>query len=128
MLLVAGASGFLGRHLTLEALETMRPVVGVVHRNSVDHSGLESVRADLTTPSAARALIGRLRPTTLVNCAAFADVDACETNPERARLLNVELPRSLAVACAEVGVGLVHISTDSVFDGKRGNYTESDEP
>lgn len=128
MLLVAGASGFLGRNLALEALASVRPVVGVVHRHSVEHPALESVRADLTTPAAARALLSRLRPASVVNCAAFADVDACESNPERARLLNVELPRSLAVACAELGVGLVHISTDSVFDGTRGSYAESDEP
>ncbi|HYN80891.1 MAG TPA: SDR family oxidoreductase [Gemmatimonadaceae bacterium] len=128
MLLVAGASGFLGRNLTLEALASVRPVVGVVHHHPVDHIALESVSADLTTPTAARALLRRLRPATVVNCAAFADVDACEANPERARLVNVELPRSLAVTCAELGVGLVHISTDSVFDGTCGGYTESDKP
>lgn len=128
MLLVAGASGFLGCNLTLEALASARPVVGVVHRRSAAHTELECVTADLTSSSAARELLCRLRPAAVVNCAAFADVDACEGNPERARLLNVELPRSLAVACAELGVGLVHISTDSVFDGRRGSYAESDEP
>ena len=128
MLLVAGASGFLGRNLTLEALASACQVVGVVHEQPVDDLSVESVSADLTQPSAAKALLQRLRPATVVNCAAFADVDACEANQERARLLNVELPRSLASACAELGVGLVHISTDSVFDGTRGGYTESDEP
>jgi dTDP-4-dehydrorhamnose reductase len=128
MLLVAGASGFLGHTLALEAVASGRPVVGAVHRHSVDNTALDSISADLTVPSAARALLSRLRPASVVNCAALADVDECERNPERARLLNVELPRSLAAACAELGVGLVHISTDSVFDGRRGSYTESDEP
>jgi len=128
MLLVAGASGFLGRNLTLEALAAACHVVGVVHEQPVDDLSIETVTADLTSPSAAKALLERLRPATVVNCAAFADVDACEANPERARLLNFELPRSLAAACAELGVGLVHISTDSVFDGTRGGYTESDQP
>lgn len=128
MLLVTGASGFLGRTVALEALASGRPVVAVVHRHSVDHPELQTVSADLTAPAAAKALLGRLRPVTVVNCAALADVDECERKPERARLLNVDVPRSLAAACAELGVGLVHISTDSVFDGKRGSYTESDEP
>ena len=128
MLLVTGASGFLGRNLALEALASGRQVVGVVHRHSVDHPAIQTVSADLTAPSAASALLSRLRPAAVVNCAAFADVDECEHNPERAHLLNAELPRSLAAACADAGVGLVHISTDSVFDGKRGGYTESDEP
>jgi len=128
MLLVTGASGFLGRNLALEALASGRQVVGVVHRHSVDHPALQTVSADLAAPSAARVLLSRLRPGLVVNCAALADVDECERNPEPAHLLNAELPRSLATACAEFGVGLVHISTDSVFDGKRGSYTESDEP
>jgi dTDP-4-dehydrorhamnose reductase len=128
MLLVTGASGFLGRTVALEVLATGRPVVGAVHRHSVDQPALPIVSADLTATSSARVLLSRLQPEAVVNCAALADVDECERNPERARLLNVELPRSLAAACAELGVGLVHISTDSVFDGERGSYSESDEP
>ena len=128
MLLVTGASGFLGRTVALEARAAGHAVVRVVHQNSVDDTIPEPVSADLTAPAAARILLGQFRPAVVANCAALADVDECERNPERARLLNVEAPRSLAAACAELGVGLVHISTDSVFDGKRGNYKESDEP
>lgn len=128
MLLVTGASGFLGRTVALEALASGRPVVGAVHRNLVDQPALQIVSADLTETSSAKQLLSRLQPETVVNCAALADVDECEGNPERARLLNVDVPRSLAAACAELGVGLAHFSTDSVFDGKGGSYTESDEP
>jgi dTDP-4-dehydrorhamnose reductase len=63
-----------------------------------------------------------------VNCAGFTNVDECERDPEQARALNVELPLMLAAACAEAKVGLVHISTDAVFDGERGNYSEHDTP
>src|SRR6185503_4672232 len=77
---------------------------------------------------AAKELVNRLQPEWVINCAGFANVDECERDPERAHLLNAELPRNLAAACAEAGVGLVHISTDSVFDGARGSYTEDDEP
>ncbi len=128
MLLVAGASGFLGRNFTLEALAAGRPLALAVHRHAADQPGLRVVSADLTAASAARELLRRLEPDWVVNCAAFTNVDECERDPERARALNVELPRALAGACAEAGVGLVHISTDSVFDGKRGNYAEDDEP
>jgi dTDP-4-dehydrorhamnose reductase len=128
MLLVAGASGFLGRNLALEALAAGRPVILAVHRHASDQPGLRTVSTDLTAPSAATDLLRRIEPQWVVNCAAFTNVDECERNPARARALNVELPRALAAACAEAGVGLVHISTDSVFDGERGNYTETDEP
>jgi dTDP-4-dehydrorhamnose reductase len=128
MLLVTGASGFLGGNLALEALASGRPVTGAVHRHTADQHGLSVVAVDLTAPSAAKELLDRVGPLWVVNCAAFTNVDECERDPERARALNVELPRNLAAACAGAGAGLVHISTDSVFDGERGNYAEDDEP
>lgn len=128
MLLVTGASGFLGGSVCLEALGSGRPVVGAVHRGFCDQSGLRVVNADLTAPSAAKDLLRRLEPRWVVNCAGFTNVDACERDPEQARALNVDLPQMLAAACADAGVGLVHISTDSVFDGERGNYSEQDAP
>lgn len=128
MLLVTGASGFLGGTVCHEALASGRPVVGTVHRNTGDQAGLRVVTADLTDASVAKDLVARIEPRWVVNCAGFTNVDACERDPERAHLLNVELPRILATACAEAGVGFVHISTDAVFDGQRGNYSEDDIP
>ena len=63
----------------------------------------------------------------LVNCAAFTDVDGCETNEEQARAVNAEGPGCLAEWCSEKGIRLIHISTDYVFagDGSR-PYKESD--
>ncbi len=128
MLLVTGASGFLGGTIAVEALASGRAVVGAVHEHTVEQSGLRAVSVDLTTPSAAEELVNRLQPEWVVNCAGLTNVDECERDPERAHLLNVELPRNLAASCGEAGVGLVHISTDSVFDGTRGGYSEDDEP
>ena len=96
--------------------------------HTLEQPGLRGVTVDLTDPSAARELVDRLQPEWIINCAGFANVDECERDGERAELLNVELPRNLAAACAHAGVGLVHISTDSVFDGERGGYAEEDEP
>lgn len=127
MLLVTGASGFLGRNLALEALTAGRPATLAVHRHGADQPRLRAISTDLTAPDAATDLLRRIGPQWVVNCAAFTNVDECERNPARARALNVDLPSALAAACARAGVGLVHISTDSVFDGRRGNYAEDDE-
>lgn len=128
MLLVTGASGFLGSTIAAEALASGRAVVGGVHQRTLEQPGLRTVSVDLTVSSAAKELVDRLQPEWVVNCAGLANVDECERDPGRAHLLNVELPRNLAAACAEAGVGLVHVSTDSVFDGQHGGYTEDDEP
>jgi dTDP-4-dehydrorhamnose reductase len=63
----------------------------------------------------------------VIHTAALANLDACEEQPETARLLNAELPGELAAACARRGIAMMHISTDAVFDGtKDGVYTEED--
>ena len=64
----------------------------------------------------------------LINAAGFTKVDLCETQPERAFLINAEAPRVLAEICGEKNARLIHFSTDYVFDGeKREPYTEEDE-
>jgi dTDP-4-dehydrorhamnose reductase len=63
----------------------------------------------------------------LINAAAFTNVDACETERDRAFLINAEAPGILAEICSEKDAKLIHFSTDYVFDGeKRAPYTEED--
>jgi dTDP-4-dehydrorhamnose reductase len=65
----------------------------------------------------------------LINCAALTNVDYCESHREEAFLINTEAPRVLAQTCHEKSAGLIHFSTDYVFDGKqRAPYTEEDNP
>jgi dTDP-4-dehydrorhamnose reductase len=75
-------------------------------------------------------VLGRLReiaPAVIVNCAAYTNVDGCETNEETATAVNGLGPGHLAEAARKAGATLVHISTDYVFDGRRSEpYTEED--
>lgn len=65
----------------------------------------------------------------VINCAAFTNVDLCESKREEAYSVNVEGVRNIAEAASEAGSILVHLSTDFVFDGKKGSpYSEDDEP
>jgi dTDP-4-dehydrorhamnose reductase len=69
-----------------------------------------------------------VRPDFIINAAAFTDVDACETEPEKAYLVNGIGARNLAIASEEMGCPIVHISSDYVFDGtKQGPYNEWDD-
>jgi dTDP-4-dehydrorhamnose reductase len=128
MLVVTGGTGFLGSNVVVAAKRQGRAVIAVGHSNVSPQHDLHTVAADLTKPGAARELIHELQPETLINCAALANVDESETNPDKAHLLNVILPRELAIACRDAGIPFTHVSTDSVFDGKRGRYRETDIP
>jgi dTDP-4-dehydrorhamnose reductase len=84
---------------------------------------------DITDRWRLEAEIERLQPTVVINAAAISDVDLCEREPELARLVNTEGPRSLAVACRNAGVRLIHFSTDYVFGGESSReYDEADPP
>ncbi|MDO5371737.1 sugar nucleotide-binding protein, partial [Paracoccus sp. (in: a-proteobacteria)] len=83
---------------------------------------------DLTDPAACAALIRRERPSAVVNAAAYTAVDKAESDAEAARLVNADAPAAMAAACAELGIPLVHISTDYVFDGSGDQSRTEDAP
>jgi dTDP-4-dehydrorhamnose reductase len=73
--------------------------------------------------------IGSTKPDAVINCAAWTDVDGCESDVERAFAANARGPENLAVATRETNAAFVTISTDYVFDGtKDGFYTQEDQP
>ncbi len=73
--------------------------------------------------------VSLVRPDVVINCAAFTNVDACESDVARATAANSLGPENLALGCRQAGAGLVTISTDYVFDGrKEGFYTQRDDP
>ncbi len=72
--------------------------------------------------------IAKIRPHVIINTAALSDVDFCEENPDAAFLANSESVSYLATASREVGCFLLQVSTDYVFDGEKGSYSELDPP
>ena len=73
--------------------------------------------ADLTQPEQCAKMIRQYRPDAVINAAAYTQVDGAETEEVLATVLNADAPTAMAAACAAIGVGFVHISTDYVFDG-----------
>lgn len=83
---------------------------------------------DITDAASVRELVVGLRPEAVIHTAAFTAVDACETQRELSWRVNVEGTANVADACREVGARLVHVSTEYLFDGENGPYTEEDTP
>jgi dTDP-4-dehydrorhamnose reductase len=117
-LLIAGASGFLGSTVVLEAVKSnMWDVTAVSLNHDVTIEGVDSILCDLSDPREARQVIERQAPSAVINCAAMASVDGCEAQRDLATRLNADAPGVMAVACSNVAAKMVHVSTDAVFGG-----------
>ena len=130
--LVTGAQGFLGANLG-------RHLQGRAHRVGLGRASgptLAStydawITADLADPAAvtaAAAQIEALRPDVIVHAAAMATHEGCEADSEKARQVNALAAGELSRAARTAGARFILISTDAVFDGSRGHYSEDDEP
>ncbi len=82
---------------------------------------------DISDQNQIERIFREISPALVLNCAAYTDVDGCERDPERARLINSKAAGNIADACRAAGSLLVHVSTDFVFDGKSSRpYRETD--
>lgn len=109
-LLVTGAGGQLGRCVLEVAASGLGPAAMVVR-------GLTRDALDITDADAVNAVMRRLRPTAVINTAAWTAVDAAENSPHHAMAVNALGAANVAAAAARYKARLVHISTDYVFDG-----------
>lgn len=117
-ILISGGTGQLGRDCT-KVLEKDHEITPVGSR-----------ALDISDWTAVKAFVQDLKPDVILNCAAFTQVDDCETKKELAWKVNVEGPKNLAAVAEAQGSRMIHISTDYVFDGKKPVpecYTETDE-
>lgn len=114
-ILVTGANGQLGNEMRILAKGSQDSFI-FTDVNQVE--GLETTYLDITDMEAIRKMVADCKVEAIVNCAAWTNVDACETDEKLAALaekLNAQAPKNLADAMKEVGGLLVHISTDYVF-------------
>ena len=114
-IVILGTGGRLGAALLRE------------YRDKFEVTGFDRTQLDLSDMNGVREKLQETGFDVLINAAGFTKVDLCETQPDRAFLINAEAPRVLAEICGEMSSRLIHFSTDYVFDGeKREPYTEGD--
>ena len=112
---ITGAGGLIGSYLVRTAL-AVAPGWEV--------GGLTRAGLDLTDFNAVRQRFAQDKPRLIIHCGALTKTAACQQNPALARALNVEVTQLLAELAAEIP--FVFFSTDLVFDGRKGNYVETD--
>ncbi|MBY0474170.1 MAG: dTDP-4-dehydrorhamnose reductase [Nitrosomonas sp.] len=117
-ILIIGAAGQLGTELCLRSKERGYKFVGV------DYNEL-----DITNESSTMAFVDQVKPTVIINAAAYTAVDRAETDIASAFAVNREGPLYLARSCVKADIPLLHVSTDYVFDGEKSTpYHETDAP
>ncbi len=122
-ILITGASGLLGISL-VDALSEEYEVVPTHNREAVHRN---SVKMDVCDENTVLRVVDRTHPDAVIHAAAETNVDKCETDKTSAWNINALGTRNVAEACAKVSAKLIYISTDYVFDGDKGAYSEEDE-
>ncbi len=125
-LLIIGATGLVGSKVSSSAAEHG---FEAYHTQNARMAPLPRMfQADIGDRQDTLRLVRDIQPSVIVNTAALHNVDYCETHREEAYRVNVGGARNLAEAARENSSRLIHLSTDYVFDGTRGHYSESDAP
>ena len=122
---VTGASGLLGSSV-VKKVSTENEVAGAYFSRAIAFDGVDCLQIDLTDEYQ-YGQIKEFDPDVLIHCAAMTDVDQCERRPKKAYTFNVKMTEQLVNFAETIGARFIHISTDAVFDGKQGHYSETDE-
>lgn len=127
--LVTGANGLVGSRVVARLGAEGERVIAVGRGpRRFEARDAEYLELDLLVPEKLAELIQERRPDGVIHCAAMTDVDACESDPMGAWTLNVRAVEACALACRCASARLTALSTDYVFDGEKGDYSEEDPP
>ena len=113
---VTGVNGLIGSEIVRQGQDELR----------WKSKALGRAELDLLKPERIAPLVRTEKPGAIIHCAALSKSPACEADPDLARKINVDATRALVEAAA--GIPFLFFSTDLVFDGRKGNYREDDEP
>lgn len=125
-ILITGASGFLGWH-TASALANTHNIYAIAYRNSPIIEGVQWIPHDLRNRDGVDRIFEEVQPDIVFHAAAMTSVKECHGTRQEAVKTNIKSTERIAELCQRGDVYLIFASTDLVFDGTRGNYTEDDQ-
>jgi dTDP-4-dehydrorhamnose reductase len=128
-ILITGSNGLLGQKLVhLLASQHVEIIASARGKNRLPESDSYSyVSMDITNAEEVKSVIAAIKPTVIIHTAAMTNVDQCESEKNNCWQQNVNALEYLVEACREHSIFLCHVSTDFIFDGKAGPYTEEAE-
>ncbi|MHA1377690.1 MAG: dTDP-4-dehydrorhamnose reductase [Candidatus Helarchaeota archaeon] len=126
-ILIIGSSGLLGLK-AYNLFSKYYRTIGADLKPIRDIDPSDFYQLDITKKIDVLNLIKKISPDVVILTAALTAVDYCEDHQKEAWRINVEGPRNVALACKKTNSKMIYISTDFIFDGKKGNYSEVDAP
>jgi len=126
-ILITGGSGLLGSNTAGAAAEDFE-VYATYNSHVSQIPGCQFVYLDIADKRQVLSVFKKVKPNLVIHTAGLVNVDYCEEHEDEVWMLNVDGTENVALATKEVGAKMVYISTDSVFDGKKGMYNEEDIP
>lgn len=124
-IIITGISGLLGNNLAYYFKDRF-DVLGLYLTHPVVIAGIKTQKADISSASDLKNIVNDFNPDIVIHSASLTNVDFCETNRELTKLVNVEGTRLVAESIKNEKAKLVYISSDSVYDGGRGCFQETD--
>ena len=124
-MLITGASGLLGSNLAYY-FKYKYDIEGWYSSHKVVIDGIKMRKVDIISGKALDKIIEEAAPDIIIHCASLTDVDFCQSHRSLTKLVNIDGTRRLTQAAKGLEVKLIYISTDSVYDGSKGNFNEED--
>jgi dTDP-4-dehydrorhamnose reductase len=125
-LVIIGGSGLVGRVL-IKRIKDIAKVYATYNINKIDLDGAKFYQLDVQDEKRVNELMKEIRPEIVINAAAKRNTRYCEENPDEAYKVNVVGTKNIVKACKTINAKLVFFSSDQVFDGTKGKYSEEDE-
>ena len=127
-LLITGLNGFVAGSIVAHARKNWEVHGADIEKTIGLPADIRAYQLDLMDSDKLSLLFNHVKPDAVIHTAAIANIDTCEYNKELAWRVNVEITQTLAELCRKSGAKMIVCSTDTVFDGKKGFYTEKDTP
>jgi UDP-4-amino-4,6-dideoxy-N-acetyl-beta-L-altrosamine transaminase/dTDP-4-dehydrorhamnose reductase len=121
--LITGGSGLLAINWAL-SIRNNYIVTLLLHHKKISLSGVDTDIVSLSSLDECLSVLKKHQPDIVINTAGLTNIEVCESNPDLAKEVNVDLAKNIAIACSHKSIKLVHISTDHLFSGNQELATE----